>query len=91
MSLSLFLSLFLCLPQRFVQASLLRTYVSLDGRVAPLLSLIKTWAKARGINDASEHTLNSFGYTLLLIQFLQTRQPPVLPCLQADRISINGR
>jgi hypothetical protein len=44
-----------------------------------------------GINDASEHTLNSFGYTLFLIQFLQTRDPPILPCLQAETISCNGR
>ena len=34
-------------------SKLLRAYVSLDSRVRPFLLLIKTFAKARGINDPS--------------------------------------
>ena len=43
---------------------------------------IKRWARARRINCPGEGTLSSYGYLLLLIHFLQSRQPPVLPCLQ---------
>jgi DNA polymerase sigma len=66
------------------KASLLRCYVAMDARFPQLLCLVKTWAQARNINDAAHHTLNSFGYTLLVIQFLQMCSPPVLPSLQVD-------
>ena len=35
-----------------------------------LLTLVKGWAQARNINDAAQHTLNSFGFTLLVIQVM---------------------
>lgn len=35
------------------------------------------------MNNASEGTLSSYGYILCLIHFLQTRNPPILPNLQA--------
>ncbi|EKX30845.1 hypothetical protein GUITHDRAFT_51872, partial [Guillardia theta CCMP2712] len=59
--------------------ALLRSYVKIDSRFQKLVALVKTWAKARAINDAAAHTLNSFGYTLLIIQFLQVCSPPVFP------------
>jgi len=31
------------------------------------MQVVKTWAKARGINDAFSGTLNSMGYILLLL------------------------
>ena len=46
----------------------------MDNRFARVLGLVKTWASARNINDAAQHSLNSFGYTLLVIQFLQVLQ-----------------
>lgn len=62
---------------------LLATYAALDDRVAPLGIGIKLWAKARCINDASNHFLSSYAFILLAIWFLQ--QPctgPILPVLQ---------
>ena len=53
-----------------------------DPRLRPLAYAIKRWARARRINCPGEGTLSSYGYLLLLIHFLQSRQPPVLPCLQ---------
>lgn len=47
----------------------------------PLFMLIKTWAKSKGLNDAAEKSLSSYSYANLTVFFLQTRQPPVLPCL----------
>lgn len=35
------------------------------------------------MNSAYDGTLSSYGYILLAIHFLQTRSPPILPCLQA--------
>lgn len=48
-----------------------------------LIRFVKHWAKARGINNPSEHTLSSYGYILMVINFLQRQNPPVLPVLQA--------
>jgi len=73
------------------KSALLRSYVAIDDRFPKLLALVKTWAQARNINDAAQHSLNSFGYTLLVIQFLQISSPPVLPCLQAETLQHNGR
>ncbi|KAA0158198.1 hypothetical protein FNF28_06355 [Cafeteria roenbergensis] len=62
---------------------LLHSYVCFDmlNRVAPLVTLVKRWAKARRINDSSRDTLSSFAYTLMVVFFLQQRG--VLPNLQA--------
>ena len=39
--------------------------------VKPLIVFIKYWSKQKGINNAYYCYLNSFGYTLLVIKFLQ--------------------
>jgi DNA polymerase sigma len=44
--------------------------------------VVKHWANSRDLNDASQGTLNSFGWALLVIQYLQMLQPPILPSLQ---------
>lgn len=62
--------------------NLLSNYASMDSRVRPLCLLVKYWAKRRGINDAYRGTLSSYAFVLLIIQFLQTRDRPVIPCLQ---------
>jgi len=72
------------------KAALLSVYVQVDERFPRLLQLVKHWAKARRINDAAAQTLNSFGYTLLVIQFLQNCKPPILPSLHADTIEVEG-
>ena len=68
------------------KAALLRAYNRADARFGALFRAIKHWARRRGLNDAFRGTLNSFAYALLTIQFLQTRRPPILPCLHAVRI-----
>ena len=68
------------------KAALLRAYGRADPRFRSLFRALKHWARRRGLNDAFRGTLNSFAYALLTVQFLQTRSPPVLPCLHAPRV-----
>ncbi|GJQ10414.1 hypothetical protein GpartN1_g2205.t1 [Galdieria partita] len=78
------LSVDVCINNKLARhnSALLRTYASLDPRVQILGLLIKYWAKCRGINQPFTGTLSSYAYILLLIQFLQIRNRPLLPCLQ---------
>lgn len=63
---------------------MIRTYVEVDERVRPLAMSIKHWTKRRILNDAAlGGTLSSYTWICLIINFLQTRNPPVLPSLQA--------
>ncbi|PWY91457.1 hypothetical protein BO94DRAFT_462405 [Aspergillus sclerotioniger CBS 115572] len=63
---------------------MVRTYVELDDRVRPLAMIIKHWTKRRILNDAGlGGTLSSYTWICLIINFLQTRDPPILPSLQA--------
>lgn len=61
---------------------LLSDYAKLDPRVRQLGYVIKHWAKKRAINEPYHGTLSSYALLLMLINFLQLRRPPVLPCLQ---------
>lgn len=41
---------------------------------------VKVWTKRRKINNPYRGTLSSYGYVLLVIQFLcHIKQPPLLP------------
>ncbi|BFZ65401.1 hypothetical protein YB2330_006567 [Saitoella coloradoensis] len=61
---------------------LVKAYVELDSRVRPLAMIIKYWAKRRILNDAAGGgTLTSYTWICMIINFLQMRNPPVLPCL----------
>ena len=54
--------------------SLLNYYLFLpvvDWRVTPLIILIKQWASAQGINDASQGTLSSYSLVLMVLNYLQ--------------------
>ncbi|KAL4737882.1 hypothetical protein BDV11DRAFT_171575 [Aspergillus similis] len=63
---------------------MVRTYVEIDERVRPLAMIIKYWTKRRILNDAGlGGTLSSYTWICLIINFLQTREPPILPSLQA--------
>lgn len=44
--------------------------------------MTKYWAKQRQINEPYQGTLSSYAYILMVIHFLQQRNPPILPCLQ---------
>ena len=74
---------------------MIRTYVEVDERVRPLAMSVKHWTKRRILNDAGlGGTLSSYTWICLIINFLQTRDPPVLPSLQArphkKRVTPNG-
>ncbi|CAN0588226.1 unnamed protein product, partial [Ectocarpus sp. 12 AP-2014] len=60
-----------------------QAYSVADPRVKELAYVLKRWARRRWVNNASEGTLSSYGYLLCLLHFLQTRNPPVVPNLQA--------
>lgn len=63
---------------------MVRTYVEIDERVRPLAMVVKYWTKRRILNDAAlGGTLSSYTWICLIINFLQTRYPPILPSLQA--------
>ena len=49
--------------------------------------VVKHWAKRRQMNEPFNHTLSSYAWVLLVINFLQQRSPPILPCLQEYRRS----
>lgn len=77
-------------PLALHNTSLLATYASCDGRVPLLMMFVKLWARSRRINDSHSGTLNSYGFMLLLIYYLQNKvTPALLPNLQM--ISSTGR
>ncbi|XP_062870941.1 terminal uridylyltransferase 4 isoform X2 [Trichomycterus rosablanca] len=61
---------------------MLATYATLDPRVQYLGYTIKVFAKRCDIGDASRGSLSSYAYILMVLYFLQQRQPPVIPVLQ---------
>eukprot|EP01130_Rhizamoeba_saxonica_P016052 TRINITY_DN7342_c0_g1_i3.p1 TRINITY_DN7342_c0_g1~~TRINITY_DN7342_c0_g1_i3.p1 ORF type:complete len:430 (-),score=94.81 TRINITY_DN7342_c0_g1_i3:332-1621(-) len=74
----------ICLNNRLAirNTSLLRDYMCIDERTVKLGLIIKYWAKKRKINNTYNGTLSSYAYIIMLINFLQRREPPILPCLQ---------
>ncbi|KAI9478316.1 MAG: hypothetical protein EXX96DRAFT_243668 [Benjaminiella poitrasii] len=63
---------------------MIKTYVALDPRVRPLMMTIKNWTKQRMLNDAANGgTLSSYTWTCMIINFLQQREPPILPVLHS--------
>lgn len=77
---------------------MIKTYVAIDPRVRPLILIIKHWTKQRKLNDAaSGGTLSTYTWTCMVVHFLQTRNPPILPKLHEiphrlsnDNVEING-
>jgi len=61
---------------------LVRNYLMIDNRVAPLVFAIKNWAKLNLIHGAVAGFLSSYAYTLMCIHYLQRLDPPILPFLQ---------
>lgn len=57
-------------------------YSRVDSRLLQLGFCIKYWAKRRKLDKPYTGTLSSYAWVLLVINFLQQRNPPVLPCLQ---------
>ncbi|XP_051929272.1 terminal uridylyltransferase 4 isoform X1 [Hippocampus zosterae] len=61
---------------------MLAMYAALDQRVQFLGYMMKVFAKRCDIGDASRGSLSSYAYILMVLYFLQQRQPPVIPVLQ---------
>jgi len=74
------ISLYNILAQR--NTELLLMYSQIDERVKLLGYTLKLFAKMCEIGDASRGTISSYGYIIMLIHYLQQRNPPVLPNLQ---------
>ena len=70
---------------------LLLHYSEVDGRLRDLVYIIKHWAKRRGVNEPFTGTLSSYCYVLMCIHLLQTRRPPILPCLQVGSSALARR
>ncbi|TGO63391.1 hypothetical protein BCON_0013g00370 [Botryotinia convoluta] len=67
--------------QALENTRMIKTYIEIDPRVRPLAMIIKHWTKSRAINDAVGGTLSSYTWICMIINFLQSREPPVLPSL----------
>ncbi|XP_077377728.1 terminal uridylyltransferase 7 [Festucalex cinctus] len=61
---------------------LLALYAAIDRRVKILCYVMKVFAKMCDIGDASRGSLSSYAYTLMVLFFLQQREPPLIPVLQ---------
>ncbi|KAL2312315.1 Poly(A) RNA polymerase cid11 [Schizosaccharomyces pombe] len=65
-----------------INTKMLRLFVSIDPRVRPLGLIIKYWAKQRALCDAAgSGTITSYTISCMLVNFLQTRNPPILPAM----------
>ncbi|KAI8148242.1 hypothetical protein BJV82DRAFT_591381 [Fennellomyces sp. T-0311] len=77
---------------------MIKTYVAIDPRVRPLAMIIKHWTRQRALNNAADGgTLSTYTWTCMIINFLQMREPPILPVLHQmdhiksdDNLVING-
>lgn len=62
-------------------SDLIYTYGQVDQRFHIVAAFLKHWAKSVRIIGASNGYLSSYALTLMIISFMQSRTPPVLPCL----------
>ncbi|KAK9767501.1 hypothetical protein K7432_002683 [Basidiobolus ranarum] len=70
-------------PISLRNTEMIRTYVAIDPRVRLLVMIIKYWTKRRVLNDAGVGgTLSTYTWVNMILNFLQMRNPPVLPNLQ---------
>ncbi|KAF2477616.1 uncharacterized protein BDR25DRAFT_2497 [Lindgomyces ingoldianus] len=61
---------------------MIKTYVQIDDRVRELAMIIKYWTKQRILNDAAlGGTISSYTWICMILNFLQTRDPPIIPAL----------
>ncbi|KAF2727928.1 hypothetical protein EJ04DRAFT_450350 [Polyplosphaeria fusca] len=61
---------------------MIKTYVEIDDRVRELAMIVKYWTKQRILNDAAlGGTISSYTWICMILNFLQTREPPIIPSL----------
>lgn len=53
-------------------------YITVDPRIVPLVVMVKRWAKAQDINDASKGTISSYSLVLMVIHYLQCEWCPLI-------------
>jgi DNA polymerase sigma len=63
-------------------SNMINQYLDLDPRARILCLLIKIWANLHGIISAKKKYLSSYAYNLMIIGYLQTEVPAILPSLQ---------
>eukprot|EP01113_Clastostelium_recurvatum_P034954 TRINITY_DN4809_c0_g1_i5.p1 TRINITY_DN4809_c0_g1~~TRINITY_DN4809_c0_g1_i5.p1 ORF type:complete len:717 (-),score=123.88 TRINITY_DN4809_c0_g1_i5:36-2186(-) len=75
-------------PLGMNNSSFLSHCTRMDPRLKPLALLVKAWAKAQGINNVQNGFVSSYCLICMLIYYLQTLTPAILPNLlgQADRL-----
>ena len=54
--------------------------MSLDPRIPQLVFVVRAWAKAKALTVGRQ--LSNYALTLMVLYFLQTQNPPVVPSLQ---------
>jgi len=67
-------------------SDLIYTYCMIDQRFHILGIFLKNWAKGVNIIGGANGLLSSYALTLMLIAFLQSRKPQILPCLQEYKL-----
>jgi len=77
-------------------SKMLECYCRCDYRVQMLGRLVKLWAKRFDIVSSTDGCLNSYAYMLMVLYYLQSLQPEVIPNLQQmasaeDPCQIQGR
>ena len=69
-------------PLAVYNSRLIQNYMLVDERARSLAMIVKYWARRRKVNQPYAGTLSPYAWVLLVINFLQQRDPPILPCLQ---------
>ena len=67
-------------------SDLIYTYGQVDQRFHILATFLKHWGKQVNIIGAPNGYLSSYALVMMVIAFLQSRSPPVLPNLQERKL-----
>ncbi|EKX52410.1 hypothetical protein GUITHDRAFT_47099, partial [Guillardia theta CCMP2712] len=68
-----------CNQASILHKTIFRSILAFDKRIADLLFLVKLWAVQRGLCSSRTGGICTFGLFIMMINFLQTCSPPVLP------------
>jgi DNA polymerase sigma len=70
-----------------VMSRFIRQHLSEDVRVWEVAMFVKHWSQRRDISNTQRGFLNSIGWTILTLWFLQHVSPPVCPFYAAQNVS----